>query len=295
MPELAEVDFFRRRWDVGLGVPILRVELHPHARVFRGEDVTRLQEGLTGVALVESFAHGKQMLFAAERSGWLGIHLAMTGDLRVEPEDYAATRHDHFILRQRGRALVFSDPRMFGRIRFDVSPDGPPEWWRGLPPAILSNEFTTEHVAAFLKRRARSPLKAVLLDQAGFPGVGNWMADEILWQLGWHPLTLAGSLTPPQITALRKKARQVARGALRTIGVDWTDPPADTWLIRHRWAAGQQCPRCQTELIREEAAGRTTCWCPTCQPPPAGVPILRKPVRTGYRRERPKLTSESLS
>lgn len=274
---------------------IQRVELHPDARVFRGTDVAALTKGLTGAELVESFAHGKQMLFAVSGGGWLGVHLAMTGDLRVEPEDYPATRHDHFILRQPGRSLVFSDSRMFGRIRFDVSRNGPPDWWRQLPPALLSDGFTTEHVAAFVTRRARSPLKAVLLDQAGFPGVGNWMADEILWQLGWHPLTLAGSLTATHSAALRDKAQEVARGAMSTIGVDWTDPPADTWLIRHRWAARQLCPRCKTELIREVAAGRTTCWCPACQPPPTNRPPSGKLVRGGHRREKPKLASRSAS
>lgn len=289
MPELAEVDFFRRRWDAGLGGVIHRVDLHPQARVFRGTDARLLERTLTGATLRESFAHGKQMLFAASGGGWLGVHLAMTGDLRVEPEDYAAQRHDHFVLRQPSRALVFTDPRMFGRIRFDVSADGPPEWWRRLPPALLSDAFTAAHVAAFLQRRARSPLKAVLLDQAGFPGVGNWMADEILWQLGWHPLTRTGALSAVQARALRSQARQVARGALRTIGVDWTDPPADTWLIRHRWAAGQHCPRCGTELRREEAAGRTTCWCPACQPadPAFMTTASPRPVGTGHRREKP--------
>ena len=87
-----------------------------------------------------------------------------------------------------------------------------------LPPDLLSDAFTVKELEIFLKRRARAPMKAVLLMQERFPGIGNWMADEILWRAAIHPKQLAGELTAGQTRALYKEIRWVCREALRIIG-----------------------------------------------------------------------------
>ena len=38
MPELAEVEYFRKRWDAGLGKRIVAVQLHGEKRIFRETD-----------------------------------------------------------------------------------------------------------------------------------------------------------------------------------------------------------------------------------------------------------------
>src|SRR5271156_2987172 len=98
-----------------------------------------------------------------------------------------------------------------------------------MPPDLLSPAFTVQLLGGFLKRRARAPLKAVLLMQERFPGIGNWMADEILWRAAIHPKQPAGSLKTSQTKALYREIRTVCREALRIIGRDWSDPP-DSWL-----------------------------------------------------------------
>jgi formamidopyrimidine-DNA glycosylase len=65
MPELAEVDYFRKQWNPGLGQRIREVLLHSQARLFRGTDVKKLAQSLTGARLERSEARGKQMLFVA--------------------------------------------------------------------------------------------------------------------------------------------------------------------------------------------------------------------------------------
>src|SRR5467141_1169556 len=85
MPELAEVEFYRRQWDCGLGQKIVRVQLHPQKRVFRGSTPRALARELACRRFLRSFAWGKQMLFEFSSGNWIGIHLGMTGKLRVEP------------------------------------------------------------------------------------------------------------------------------------------------------------------------------------------------------------------
>lgn len=187
----------------------------------------------------------------------------MTGKLRIEPSDFTAARHDHLVLRQAKRALVFEDARLFGRVLFAESPTAP-DWWTKLPPELLSSAFAAKDMEIFLKRRARAPIKAVLLMQERFPGVGNWMADEILWRAAIHPKQRAGSLDAAQRAALYREIRTVCREALRIIGRDFSDPP-DSWLFNHRWEKGGACPRTGAKLQHATIGGRTTCWSPARQ------------------------------
>ncbi len=262
MPELAEVEYYRRQWDAGLRARILALELHARKRVFRGSNTREIVRRLTGARLVQSTARGKQMLFRFSGENWLGLHLGMSGTLRTEAADFRPAKHDHLLLRQAKRALVFRDPRLFGRIRFHHGKDDPP-WW-STAPEISSDDFSARYVADFLRRHSRTPIKAVLLLQNGFPGVGNWMADEILWRAKIAPATRATAMSAPQLNSLRRATRFVSREAMRIIGPDNSDLPA-SWLIHQRWKTGGICPRDRTPLSRATIGGRTTAWCVKCQ------------------------------
>ncbi|MEX2579569.1 MAG: DNA-formamidopyrimidine glycosylase family protein [Verrucomicrobiales bacterium] len=126
MPELAEVEYYRKQWDPGLGQEVRRVLVHSSARVYRETPAAAIRRALEGRRLLGSETHGKRMLFEFSAAAWLGLHLG--------------------------------------------------------------------------------------------------------------------------------------------IGDDWNRPP-DSWLFNHRWKDGHHCPRCGSELSRDDLRGRTTCWCPRCQGP----------------------------
>jgi len=172
------------------------------------------------------------------------------------------------VLFQKKQALVFTDPRQFGRVLFAQGKAAPP-WWQHLPPEILSRQFTAAHLSARIGRHRSLPLKAALLQQETFPGIGNWMADEILWQARLHPRTKAGSLDERQQRELWRVTRFVTRRAIQTVAKksgrrDFGDPPRG-WLFHVRWRRGGACPRDGTPLRHETIGGRTTAWCPACQ------------------------------
>ena len=263
MPELAEVEYFRKSWDPALGEKIVAVRLHAEKRIFRGSDPAAIRRRLVRQTFLRSEARGKQMLFVFSGSNWLGIHLGMSGNLRVEGRNFRAGKHDHLVLQQTERALVLRDARQFGRVRF-YHGKNPPEWWERAAPEIGSAAFTKDVVREFVRRHGRAPIKAVLLLQSGFPGIGNWMADEVLWQARIAPRRRAGELNEDKLTALWRSVRFVARASLRTLGQDNSDPPK-SWLLHERWHAGGKCPRHGSRLRREKIGGRTTVWCPRCQ------------------------------
>ncbi|HSU85476.1 MAG TPA: DNA-formamidopyrimidine glycosylase family protein [Chthoniobacterales bacterium] len=263
MPELAEVEYFRKRWDAGLGEKIVAVRLHGEKRIFRGADVRAIRRRLVRQTLVRSTARGKQMLFEFSGANWLGIHLGMSGNLRIEPAGFIPGKHDHLLLEQKSRTLVFRDPRQFGRVRFHHGKDKP-AWWQTSGPEIHSPEFSQNVMREFVRHHQRAPIKAVLLLQNGFPGVGNWMADEILWRARIAPRTRAGKLSAAKLAAIWRSTRFVARASLITIGQNFSDPPK-TWLLHERWKPGGKCPRHGTNLRRATIGGRTTAWCARCQ------------------------------
>jgi formamidopyrimidine-DNA glycosylase len=262
MPELAEVEWFRRKWNCGLHQRINRVAIHEHVRNFRFGDPA-LIKSLTGSRLQCSEARGKLMLFRFSGNKWLGIHLGMTGHLRVEKVDFKPPKHDHLVLFQSKRALVFTDPRQFGAVRFHDGKE-PPPWWQALAPSVLSPDFTAKSVKAFLARHPRLPIKGTLLLQSGFPGVGNWMADEILWQARIHPKTLTKKLDDKAARNLWRHTRNICRKAIHAI-VEQESEPLASWLFHQRWSRKGHCPRHRTPLSRATIAGRTTVWCSKCQ------------------------------
>lgn len=272
MPELAEVEFYRKRWHrAAEGRVVRRVRLRPDSRVFRDARPRQIERALTNSRLASSETAGKQMVFRFRPNAWLGIHLGMTGQLLVQPLPCSPSPHDHLVLELENAALVFRDPRMFGRVRFSTGEQAP-SWWASIAPPVLSPAFTRDAVADFLRRRSRSPIKAVLLMQERFPGIGNWMADEILWRAGIHPAEPAASLTPEEVRRLWTEVRRVCRMALDAIAGRGKSPPdhlnvgiPDSWLFRHRWEPGGRCPRTGQLLARAQIGGRTTCWSPARQ------------------------------
>ena len=237
--------------------------LHERTRVFRGVDTGDIATALRGQRFSGSWAHGKQMLFRFGGKAWVGIHLGMTGKLRCEALAFQRDKHDHLVIFLRTVALVFRDPRQFGRVRVDMG-DEPPEWWRKIPPSPHAQTFTKKVMATFLARHQRLPIKATLLLQTGFAGVGNWMADEILWQARIAPARKTGDLSPEELVCLWRSTRSVCRKAMKTIARDFGDPPRG-WLFHERWSPKGACPQHRTVLKCATIGGRTTLWCAECQ------------------------------
>jgi len=263
MPELAEVEWYRKRWDVGIGDEISDLRVHRRNRVFRGVNTRALRKNLVGNKLLTSATRGKRMLFQFSGDNWLGIHLGMTGKIHVESASCRPNKHDHLILYQPERALVFTDSRQFGRVRFHHGPSEP-DWWKRGVPEIISPDFDRKFVDQFLDRHRKAPIKAVLLMQSGFSGIGNWMADEILWRARILSSKRTGKLSERERAAIFQATKFVVRKSLQTLGKDFSDPPRN-WLIHQKWKRGGVCPIHRTPLRHAIIGGRTTAWCPRCQ------------------------------
>ena len=99
MPELAEVAYASKQWNLAVSKRVKEVVIHPTSRVFRDCDKNSVFELLSGKQMKSGQSHGKQILFHFSGNVWLGVHLGMTGSLLNENSTYLPQKHDALVLK----------------------------------------------------------------------------------------------------------------------------------------------------------------------------------------------------
>ncbi len=264
MPEILEVEIYRRLAERGMGRTIGKVRM-VDARYGRGGTTPRRLSGaLVGHSFTEARRRGKLMLLDSDGGPTLGIRFGMTGGLVVDGEEaldrliYGPGVFDEKWVRARitfadGGHLALHDPRRFGSL--ELAPDES----RLGPDALTVSlaELTGAMAASPGKVAGSAPLKARLLDQARLAGIGNLLADEILWRAGLDP-ERRSPLYDAELRVLHKAVRATLRQLGRRGGSHMGD------LMEERRVGGR-CPLDGTELSRATVGGRTTFWCPAHQ------------------------------
>jgi formamidopyrimidine-DNA glycosylase len=259
MPELPDVEGFRRVAARARGRTVRSVAVRD-AGVLRGVSAARLECGLRGRRIGEPYRRGKWLMVPVGADQVLAFHFGMTGGLLLRPAHEPAHPHDRVLIRLGDEELRYRDQRKLKGLRLedrasasnllsDLGPDA-----AGLTQQELDRALTG--------RRAR--VKTVLLDQSAVAGLGNLLADEILWRARVHPARPAADLDRAERGRLLAGTRRVLRTAMR----DGRVPPRRAWLTGRRDRERPDCPRCGSVLRHRAVGGRSTYWCPGCQPEP---------------------------
>ena len=289
MPELPEVETVARglRRTI-LGRRILSVRLGKTDFI---DDPAALEQHLPGRRIEAVDRYGKFMLLrlspvrsdsaatpSANGDGSpaaLLVHLGMTGQIGSLPAAQPHAKHTHvFMALDDSRELRYTDPRRFGRLAY-------------LDQALLEKELprfgadpleisVADFIPQLRTRRAR--IKALLLNQGFLRGVGNIYADESLWRAKVHPARLASSLRARQAASLHRALQQVLRKAIAMHGSsisDFLDADGEPGWYQGQHRAygreGKRCYRCGAKIRRMIVAGRSSYFCPRCQPLPRSL------------------------
>lgn len=265
MPELPDVEAFRRiASSCGKGRRIEKVQV-VDAGVLRGVSARRLRGELEGRTLAAPGREGKWLIAPTLGGPTVLLHFGMTGQLLCSPSHEPPHRHDRVRLHlDSGHVLGYRDQRKLQGLRLAASRADVDRTLAAQGPDALSVDAAT--LRELLDRHHRARVKAVLMDQSVLAGLGNLLADEILWRARIHPTHSAGTLAHGDHRRLYSAMRRVLADSVRAGCV----PGRPSWLTGHREGAAQACPRCGTPLDRGKVGGRTTVWCPHCQPPPGG-------------------------
>ena len=278
MPELPEVqtvvDSLAPRWT---GRAVASVRFGPHADHVVRPSAAGFAECVVGRTVGRVRRRGKRievdLTDGDTPAGTFVVHLGMTGRLLATDAAAGELPHTHVaFVDGDGGEVRFVDPRRFGGVV-----------WAGLTGDVASGRFSgaigpeplTIRPAALLRRLSatRRPVKNALLDQAVVAGLGNIYVDESLHAAGVHPLTPARDLGEADVRRLNRAIKSTLRRAIRHRGstlrdyVDADGVGGGFQRLHKVYArAGEPCRACGATIERVVLAGRSTHFCPACQP-----------------------------
>ncbi len=278
MPELPEVETVCRLMRrVLVGHVITSVEVVPDSIVFGAAPSEAIVNALRGRAVTSIGRKGKVWWVETESTPVLFGHLGMSGWIRelgaptIRLKEHGNAPLDDekdqprflkLLISTSEAQLAFTDPRRLGRIWLGASADVDFRVKRLGPDALVALPSGQKFQALFAKRRA--PIKASLMDQTILSGIGNWVADEVLYHARIAPGRLGTTLTPPEFARLRRAITFVLSVAV-DLGADDARYPTD-WLFHHRWGGSRGHVKLgHYEIVREQVGGRTTAWIPALQ------------------------------
>ncbi len=278
MPELPEVERARRLVErVAVGRRILQAHCAEDEIVLVGVTPSAMARALTGRVITASHRRGKQLWWALDERPWPLFHFGMTGQfvtpqagpLRLAADGKRALDRSWpprfckiLVVLDDGTELAMTNARRLGRIRLQHDPERePPIASLGFDPLY---ELPSAAAFAAALRRRKGVLKAVLLDQSFVAGVGNWMADEILYQAKLDPRRRGTDLGEAEARRIHGKLGAIVRKACE-VDADKARFPK-SWLFHHRWGKEAGARTAKGEAIEHlELGGRTTAWVPSVQ------------------------------
>jgi len=291
MPELPEVEQAAKlARTTGQGKIIEDIKCTEDALVFDGITCEEFSNELRGRRLLDAKRYGKYFYLELEGDGRMPVlHLGMTGYLQTKgtpAHQYAVKKKADpnawppkfvkFVMifaasisGEEVRELAFSDARRLGRVRLRSNPlTQPPIASLGFDP-LLSMPPKDKYTNQVLRRKC--PIKALLLDQSFNAGVGNWVADEILFHSGIHPERRCHTLNLEDVEKLYANTTYVCQTAV-DLNADSASFPSH-WLFKHRWGKGKKNGNTvllsngeKAEISWTTVGGRTSAFAIAVQP-----------------------------
>ncbi len=287
MPELPEVETVRRGLEPRIIGKRFADVMHDTPKSFPNS-ANDVQQFLIGAKAVTVRRRAKVLIIELDNEYSLVIHLKMTGQMvyRTDNNSFGAGHPNDSLIGELpdkstrvtfnfddGSKLFFNDQRKFGWVRLIPNAELPNiDFFKKLGPEPLATDFTAKDFRLRIRKRPKSSIKAVMLDQNIIAGVGNIYADESLWGSKIHPATIVKNIGDNKLNTLFKELRYVLELAIEKGGsTDRNYVNAEgkrgSYLSFARVfrREGQACPRCGTAIIKTRVAGRGTHFCPKCQ------------------------------
>ena len=285
MPELPEVEVATRQlrsWLKGRRIVQARAG---RTRVIRGQAPARFAQ-LRGRRLLEIDRVGKWMLLSFDRGEGLLSHLGMTGKwIRRRAQDPEPSHVRAALRLDDGNVVEYRDPRLFGRlIRGKVDALRKMPTFAALGPDPLKG-IDVERLQRLLGKTRRS-LKEALMDQRLLAGLGNIHVSESLHRAGLHPERPAQTVTKEEATRLGAAVDESIRYALSLEDspepITYVEEGGENEFLVYGHA-GEPCRNCGRPIERIVQGGRSTFFCPRCQP---AVPARRNALGQARRKQR---------
>lgn len=262
MPELPEVELYRRYVDgTSLAQRIVEVRTENEGRMLpQGKEL--IQNTSVGKTFSHTSRVGKFLFLHLDNGKILMWHFGLTGAPVYYRNAEDRPRFERIVFDfDNGFHLAFNCSRKFGRLELT---DDVEKYREEKNLGKDAMEITSEEFTQPLSRK-KTMIKPALLEQKHFAGIGNWIADEMLFQTKIHPETRCNDLSATQLEQLFTSMRSIIHTAIDHES-HYQDFPNEYLVINRK--DGGSCPDCGNELIRIVVGGRGTYICTTCQVSP---------------------------
>lgn len=263
MPELPEVESVCRLMRENLlHRRIVSADAHVDEIVFKKIPSSEIEDVVKDATVTGIGRKGKYFWIQLDNGQSLIGHLGMSGWIETLLPSQEAPRFTKLILRTETGGIVITDARRLGRIWFSPDPESDPtikklgrDAFRELPPARELHKLLTVR---------KAPIKAILLDQSFLSGIGNYLADEVLYAAKIAPTRPCSTLTEKETSNLHRAIVKILKIAVDANADENLFPP--DWLFHHRWGGRRGADKIGSHsIVRETVAGRTTAWVPSVQ------------------------------
>ncbi|KAM7254040.1 hypothetical protein ACFE04_031722 [Oxalis oulophora] len=296
MPELPEVEVARRAiTEHCLNKKIKKAIIANDDKVIDGISPSDFESSILGKTIVAAHRKGKNLWLHLDSPPFPSFQFGMAGAIHIngvavaqykrsavkDTDEWPSKYSKFFIELDDGLELSFTDKRRFAKVRLLQDPTSVPPISE-LGPDALFEPMTVDEFTKSLGKKKLS-IKTLLLDQSYISGIGNWVADEVLYQAKIHPLQIASSLSKESCRALHKSIDEVVQYSVKVDDDSTRFPPE--WLFHYRW--GKKAGKVngmQIDFIT--AGGRTTAYVPELQKLSGGqvVKAANKPKRPSKRK-----------
>ncbi|XP_055827789.1 formamidopyrimidine-DNA glycosylase isoform X2 [Solanum dulcamara] len=275
MPELPEVEAARRAIeDSCIGKKIVRSIIADDSKVIDGVSPIDFKASLEGKTIVAANRKGKNMWIELDSPPFPTFQFGMAGAIYIkgvavtkykrsavkDDDEWPSKYSKVFLELDDGLELSFTDKRRFARVRSLENPVSVPPISELGPDALLEPMTVDEFYKALSKKKIG--IKALLLDQSFISGIGNWIADEVLYQARIHPMQSASSISKEDCATLLKCINEVTEFAVE-VDADCSRFPSE-WLFHYRW--GKKPGKVNGKKIEFiTAGGRTSAFVPELQ------------------------------
>ncbi|MDD5069829.1 MAG: bifunctional DNA-formamidopyrimidine glycosylase/DNA-(apurinic or apyrimidinic site) lyase [Candidatus Omnitrophica bacterium] len=266
MPELPEVETVKRHLiSEVVGKTIVSV-VYRDKRLLKGITTKKFSELVEGKKIERIIRRGKVLILGIKESGFIIIHLRISGWLIVSKKEEKFARV--LFCLDDGRFINFCDQRVLGELKFSFN-------WQDLPIIKkMGQEVFDLDSKAFIALfgNKKSKIKPLLMDQHFLAGIGNIYAQEAVFCAGVHPGRQSNDLSPKELSKIYQCLKKILSKAIEKKGSS-----VDTYrdgegkkgeyaeLLKVYQRQNLPCVKCKTKIIKETIGGRGTCFCPRCQ------------------------------
>ncbi|EOY25907.1 MUTM-1 isoform 1 [Theobroma cacao] len=283
MPELPEVEAARRAIEENcLGKKIKKAIIANDSKVIEGVSASDFESSLLGKTIVSAHRKGKNLWLRLDSPPFPSFQFGMTGAIYIkgvavtqykrsavkDNDEWPSKYSKFFVELEDGLELSFTDKRRFARVRLLKDPTSVPPISE-LGPDALFQPMTVDEFTESLNKK-KIAIKALLLDQSFISGIGNWIADEVLYQARIHPLQISSSLSKENCATLLQCINEVIRYAVEVIekavevGADSSQFPSN-WIFHSREKKPGKAFVDGKKIDFINAGGRTSAYVPELQ------------------------------